>query len=329
MKRIFSMSLVLLMILTMLASCNDNDEPVDENTSESDYEVSTFETLDLPPTAYTLKEKYEALYATKTVRKQLLSGLNVERDISIKSSDIKEEGVLENIEYAYQNCVYKLKYAITSDDGLFNGAYRYYEYAGAVGQAAQGKLDLAYDKAGNAVSLLMRYSDIMRPEPNSPHKLVEFGCENIARKILSELTDAENYVDVQRYYNEGTESYGFVIMRKIGNLETMEKVMVEIDVYGNMLYYSKIHVGDMKGVPEVPDEILQMALSAVFDDIKEKYDTVKSKVTYEVRESEAEYRLIRLADGRVALEVSFGVDVTEISTGKTDTENQKYIVPLE
>ncbi len=326
MKKIISIIMVLVFASAWLSSCKKNDDVKIENTGETSY----LETEDLPPSEYALKEKYDVMYATEYYAMDLLSGMNPKRDIWVSDyNPDNEDDAPEKIQYPYGDYTYPLEHMITYNNGLLNGFERQYTYAGVRGDKTAGRLDLSFGKDGSIVEFRMDYSDSKRPKPYGERELSITECEVVAKKRLEDFVDADKYTKISEIYLDFMKCYSFTWMRKIGNLDTMDKISMSIDIYGNVVGYSILHAGDMNHPPEVSEEIIEMAKKASFDDIREKFDAVKDRVSYEIKESEAEVMLVRIFDGRVSLVIDFGVFVTERSTGRTMTEPQTYVVPIE
>lgn len=139
-------------------------------------------------------------------------------------------------------------------------------------------------------------------KPLNSSKLTREQCEQIALEKLQEICKGNHYVlsEVKEREIYGG-MYVFNFVRLIDNLETLDKVYISINVYGEMVSMQWLMQNSLLGVTDVnynADEVN----SAIDAKVKELYD--KNEVQYKVDEQ----IVVRLEDGTVGLECTLTVD---------------------
>ena len=116
-------------------------------------------------------------------------------------------------------------------------------------------------------------------------------------------------------------------VRTNNSVETYERVFVWVDQTGEVCRYKLEHVNEMSNVQPIPDEIIQRAYVTLDNEVQSIYRLLVEQQDYEMTYEAEIDRLVRLDDGRLALDCHVSVKVTP-KEGETLSEGAWFIIPI-
>ena len=162
-------------------------------------------------------------------------------------------------------------------------------------------------------------------------KLTEEACLDIAKTYLNKYVKSSEYKMVESNYLEGSfcgELYSFKFVRVINGFNTSDSARIDVSSYGDVVSHYFTSLGEMKGAKAPTDDEMKI----IEENVSKKLDSIYKNVLnkYDVSYDTEDKVLIRMADGRYALEFYVAVTLqSKNDEARPFVEPTKLIVYLD
>ena len=173
------------------------------------------------------------------------------------------------------------------------------------------------------------WTDVKYAESQEGAELTEEECLDIAKTYLGNYVKTDEYEVVNVRYLEIPEYkaiYDFEFARVIDGIKTSDTAYVGVSVFGDVISHLFVSLGelaDAKAPTEDEMEIIQnnvnAKLDAIYENVSSKYD-----ISFEIEDT----ILVRLSDGKYAMEYYVRTDLVTKDTQTKITEATKLLVYL-
>lgn len=159
---------------------------------------------------------------------------------------------------------------------------------------------------------------------NSDTICSENELKEIANKFLiANVEDPESYLITYYKYIEG--SLYVYYTRMVGDIETYDQIRVGIRENGDVRLYRMDHVGELKNVQPIPDQLIEKVHSELIRRGNDIYGLLGDGYSYTL--STEIDRLVRLDDGSLALDCHVDADITA-PDGTKLSDGAWFIIPI-
>ena len=172
--------------------------------------------------------------------------------------------------------------------------------------------------------------DVKYTDNKSGTALSEEECLNIAKIYLNDFVPSDEYEVVDVRYMEIPEYkaiYDFEFVRMVDGVKTSDTAYIGVTVFGDIISHLFVSLGEMVDVELPTDEEMNIIqnnvnakLDAIYENVSANYD-----VSYEI----ADVVLVKLSDGKLALEYYVSVDLAPKNAAKVITETTKLLVYID
>jgi hypothetical protein len=121
--------------------------------------------------------------------------------------------------------------------------------------------------------------------------------------------------------------YEFEFRRVIGGINTSECAYIGVSIFGDVVSHLFTMLGKMKSAPVPSNEDFEIIEQNIDDKIKTIYANVSSK--YDYTYSVVDTVLVRLSNGKYALEYGIDVELTPVSFSEAVHERTQLLVFLD
>lgn len=286
MRKILCITLAVFLILLSVSSCNSSSKETDSNDSKNENTEN--------------KEK--------NISYQILEGIQYD---NVSGAPHKQEIKLESVELSEPE-KYSTK-ELNVDGKIVNGTYlhtrNHYYYKTDEIFYRENRVDGMVNFGISAdTGELTRYSWVDKTyavSKNSSAKKSRDDCNNIVKTFLNEkVSDPENYVLTSEKYVEIPEYeavFTFEYCRKIGNLYSMDKIKIDVTVYGDICSWYSVSLGELGNVEPINSGTLQAIENGCLAKLDKIYTDQKTnweKYSYDLGDA----IISKLSDGAVVIE---------------------------
>lgn len=190
-------------------------------------------------------------------------------------------------------------------------------------------VDIGINKDTGTVDSYM-WVDQKYVESQTGAELTEEECLDIAKTYLGDYVKTDEYEVVNVRYLEIPEYkaiYDFEFARVIDGIKTSDTAYIGVSVFGDVISHLFVSLGELADA-EAPTEdemkIIQnnvnAKLDAIYENVSSKYD-----ISFEIEDT----ILVRLSDGKYAMEYYVRADLVAKDTQAKITESTKLLVYLD
>lgn len=190
-------------------------------------------------------------------------------------------------------------------------------------------VDIGINKDTGTVDSYM-WVDQKYVESQTGAELTEEECLDIAKTYLGDYVKTDEYEVVNVRYLEIPEYkaiYDFEVVRVIDGIKTSDTAYIGVSVFGDVISHLFVSLGelaDAEAPTEDEMEIIQnnvnAKLDAIYENVSSKYD-----ISFEIEDTV----LVRLSDGKYAMEYYVRADLVAKDTQAKITESTKLLVYLD
>ena len=240
--------------------------------------------------------------------------VNHRQEISLTSREYKDSSVAQMVTITISDQTYELQYQNSESGPHYNDTIHKYE-AGSIEQWFNAE-------TGKCVYFMMPAT---KPE-NEEDACTKEEQLKIAKEFLnSQVDDPENYQITKEEWT--TSGVLFVYFnRKVSDIITSDNVRVSIDRTGTIRAYRMDHVGEMRDVQQIPDELLQKVYNELDNEAKRIYGCLEDQGYTWTNENSIE-GLSRLDDGSLALKCYVSATITA-PDGMILSDGAWFIIPI-
>ena len=240
--------------------------------------------------------------------------VNHRQEISLTSREYTDSSVAQMVTITISDQTYELLYQNSESGPHYNDAIHKYE-AGSIKQWFNAE-------TGKCVFFMMPAT---KPENEEDACTKEEQLE-IAKEFLnSQVDDPENYQITKEEWT--TSGVLFVYFnRKVSDIITSDNVRVSIDRAGIIRAYRMDHVGELRDVQHIPDELLQKVYNELDNEAKRIYGCLEDQGYTWTNENSIE-GLSRLDDGSLALKCYVSATITA-PDGMILSDGAWFIIPI-
>jgi hypothetical protein len=188
-------------------------------------------------------------------------------------------------------------------------------------------------KINNVTGLIESYNglDFKYINEAGGEKQTRDQCLEIAIDYFNKYADASEYTLVDERYldfpKDNLSMYEFEFRRVIGGINTSERACIGVSIFGDVVSHSFTMLGKMKSAPVPSNEEFEIIEQNIDDKIKTIYANVSSK--YDYTYSVVDTVLVRLSNGKYALEYGIDVELTPVSFSEAVHERTQLLVFLD
>ena len=251
------------------------------------------------------------------------SGANHQEEIDLENQVFKKPLLNSHKDIRINDKDYTGKYRNSQKGYLFKNDVDYYESnengelvqfginqeTGRIDKFSWVKLDYINNKEGSALN----YEQ----------------CLVVATKYLNDFVDATEYTLVASRYLEIPEYeaiYDFEFVRVIDGVKSSDKAYVGVTIFGDVISHLFVSLGEMRDatVPSADDfKIIEnnvdKKVQSIYSDVYDKY-----KYSYEI----ADKIIVKLSDGKYAMEYHLEVTLTSISSPESSIAERTCLIVL-
>lgn len=317
MKKIFIIFITLSLIVCFVSCAKEQGPGMIQTTDQSQTETEIIENTDITTEEAEVivdgafLENFSALQYGSAEASGLPS--DHKNNFSYNEHDYQDESVNLTLKVNMQGTEYELTYEESSDGPLYHDTIHKYS-DGVREQWINGD-------TGECISFYnpCKYDDKIEILPNDKQK-------EIALAFLKEkVANSEEFQVTRENHTSGILIIWFARMNN--GIETYEKVSVWVDQTGYICRYKLEHIDEMSNVQPIPEEIIQSANIALENEVQSIYRQLAQQQDYEMTYEAEIDRLVRLDDGRLALDCHVEVKITP-QKGDVLTEGAWFIIPI-
>jgi predicted small secreted protein len=306
MKNIFIKISALILVLFILTSCGN---------------TNTGNTTDIPvkPFEYAVLETSLSSDSSALIKHKADINLGLSNKTDISKKDFIKEITLDSIKI-------NGKYSNTSVSPYYNRTVDVYKKTNGSVQTEFKIIPETNRLVGYSV-----YDHEYATKSERKNEIIEEEAINIATDYLkNHISDTENYRVTTRYSEIEIFKgwYAVYFTRYIGNIPTQDSAYIYVTAYGDIVRFDFNNLGDMKDLTVLSEHNLEDIDKAVDEKRDEIYADVIGNSEYKVSFSRGK-KLIRLSDGKYALEYTINADILRISTDIHSGDISSFIVLLE
>ncbi|MBQ1232541.1 MAG: hypothetical protein IIX86_03320 [Clostridia bacterium] len=145
--------------------------------------------------------------------------------------------------------------------------------------------------------------------------------------LESQVVNPEQYQITREEYISDTKGLYIDFTRMNNGIATCDKVTLRVNREGVITLFKLEHINEMSNVQPIPDEIIQRAYVTLDNEVQSIYRLLAEQQDYEMTYEAEIDRLVRLDDGRLALDCHVSVKVTP-KEGETLSEGAWFIIPI-
>jgi len=249
-------------------------------------------------------------------------------EFKLNFSDIKDNSKKDiTKEITFENMTFTGKYQYTSQSPYYNRSFD--KYKGNYGSA---QVEFSINTETKELLGYSLYDKEYLQKIGDKKELTKEECIDIARNYFKNyISDIENYKMTCSEYvklDAYKGMYRINFYRYVDEVITLDSALINVTVYGDVIRFSRHNLGDMKDVDILGNHSMNNIEKAVEEKRNEIYGELAKNSAYDV-DYYSSKRLIRLADGKYALEYTIEAHITNVNSGISSGDSTSLIVYLE
>ena len=311
--------LLLILLSSIITACNKVSEPNNDSLVTTNIDFSSeiiTEQLTMPAEEMNINGRFlEQLNAFQYGQAESSEiSVNHKQEISLTTNEYQDASVDSVTEITIFGQTHKLEYQCSESGPYYNDAIHKYE-----GDSIKQWFDA---ETGKCVFFMMPATKA----ENEEDICTQEEQLKIAREFLNDqVDDPENYQITREEWT--TSGVLFIYFnRMVSDIITSDNVRVSVDQTGTIRAFRIDHIGEMRDVQPIPEELLQQVQSELDNKAKNIYGCLENQGYVWTSENSIE-GLSRLDDGRLALKCFVSAKITA-PDGTIIDDGAWFIIPI-